>query len=186
MPTGIVEDEALGIHAWVMGQHPGQESGRVMRLQPRRLVGGQGEGCGVGFAEPERREGCQHVPDIFHGRKVVSLGQPGRIQPGSDLPLPLGAAQTAPDLVGLRQGTTRDHRDDPDDLLMEHHHSSCLGQHRTQVVVQIRSALPSVPGPKEWGDHVALDRTGSEQGDVDDQVVEGLGGELADQFPLTR
>ena len=58
----VVEDEPLGVHAGVVGEHTGEECRRVVRLEPCRLVGGQCEGCSVGLAEAEGREGPQHLP----------------------------------------------------------------------------------------------------------------------------
>ena len=46
--------------------------------------------------------------------------------------------------------------------------------------------LPPVPRTQERADHVGLHRSGTEERDVDDEVVERLGGELADQLTLTR
>ena len=52
--AGVVEDQPLGIHAGVVGQHPRQEVGRPVRLEPGRLVGRQRERRRVGLAEAER------------------------------------------------------------------------------------------------------------------------------------
>ena len=57
---------------------------------------------------------------------------------------------------------------------------------RIEVGVQVLRFGPSVPGTQEGADHVGLHRAGTEERDVDDEVVERLGGELADQLTLTR
>ena len=65
---GVVEDQPLGVHARVVGEHAGQEVRRVVRLEPRRLVGRQRERGGVGLAEAERRERLEHLPDPLDQR----------------------------------------------------------------------------------------------------------------------
>ena len=61
--AGVVEDQPLGVHAGVVGEHPGEERRRVVGLEPGRLVGRQGERRRVGLAEPEGRERLEHLPD---------------------------------------------------------------------------------------------------------------------------
>jgi hypothetical protein len=55
--AGVVEDEPLGVHPRVVGEHPGQERRRVVGLEPGRLVGRQRERRGVRLAEAEGGEG---------------------------------------------------------------------------------------------------------------------------------
>ncbi len=65
----VVEDQPLGVHARVVGEHAGEERRRVVGLEPRRLVGGQRERGGVRLAEAERRERAQHLPHLLDGRR---------------------------------------------------------------------------------------------------------------------
>ena len=55
---------------------------------------------------------------------------------------------------------------------------------RSQIVVEVDRRGPPLPRPQERGDHVGLHRAGTKQRDVDDEVVEVLGGELADELAL--
>ena len=73
-----------------------------------------------------------------------------------------------------------------DDLLVEDHDAVGGAQHRLEVGVQVLRLGPAMPGTQERADHVGLHRAGTEERDVDDEVVERLGGELADQLTLTR
>src|SRR3712207_7612352 len=54
------------------------------------------------------------------------------------------------------------------------------------VGVRVLRLPPAVPGHEERGDHVALHRPGPEQRDVDDDVLERLRAELADQLPRSE
>ena len=184
--AGIVEDQPLGIHAWVVGEHPGQEGRRMVCLEPGRLVGRQGERRGMGLAEAERPERLEHLPHPFDDPQVVAAGQCGRHEPDPHLRLALGVAEGAPDLVGLGEGAARHPRHDLQDLLVEHHDAVGLGQRIHQVGVGVFGLPPALPGFKERPHHVALDRPRPEQRDVDDEVLEGLRGELADQLALPR
>ena len=83
----VVEDEPLGVHARVMGEDPREEGGRMVGLEPRRLVRRQGEGGGVRLAEAEGREGLEDVPDPVDVSRVVAPGQGRRSPPLLDLVL---------------------------------------------------------------------------------------------------
>lgn len=61
--AGFCDEEAPGVHAGVVFEDPGEELDRIPGLQPRGLVRGQCEACAVGFAEPERPEGPDGLPD---------------------------------------------------------------------------------------------------------------------------
>ena len=159
---------------------------RVMGLQPGRLIGRQRERGRVGLAESEGGESGQHLPGLrYHRLAVTALGRAGaepRPHPG----LAFSIAERAPGLIPLGQGAAGQDRDDLDDLFVKHHHPAGLGQHRLQIRMPVASATPPLPRFQEGRDHVALDRAGTKQGDVDDDVVELAGSELADQFPLAR
>ncbi len=60
-----------------------------------------------------------------------------------------------------------------------------LGQDRAQIVMDVHRIGPALTCFEEGRDHVGLHRSGSEEGDVDDDVVEGRRGELANEFALT-
>ena len=182
--AGVVEDEPLGVHARVVGEHAGEERRRVVRLEPRRVVGRQRERRGVGLAEAERGERPQHLPHLLDGDQVVAERAGGGVEPRAHLLLPVGRAEAAPHLVGLGQRAAGHHRDDAQHLLVEDHHAVGLLERGAQVVVQVDRCVPPLPCAQERRDHVGLHRPGPEQRDVGDEVVEGLGRELADELAL--
>ena len=59
-----------------------------------------------------------------------------------------------------------------------------LGEDRSQVVVDVDRVIPALSGAQEGRDHVGLHRAGTEERDVDDDVVEVVGCELADELAL--
>ncbi len=87
--AGVVEDEPFGIHPRVVGEHAGEEGRRVVGLEPRGLVGRQGEGRRVGLAEAERREGLEDGPDPVDVLRGVAARRGRRAPPRLDLDLTL-------------------------------------------------------------------------------------------------
>jgi hypothetical protein len=63
--AGVLEDQSPRIHPWFVRQHSRQEVRRVVCLQVRGLVRGDGERCRVRLAEPERGEREELLPDPF-------------------------------------------------------------------------------------------------------------------------
>src|SRR5450756_2426000 len=59
-------------------------------------------------------------------------------------------------------------------------------QRRLEAGMEVLRRTPVLTGQQERGDHVGLDRAGTKQRDVDDEVLESLRPELADQLALTR
>ena len=161
--AGVLEDEALGVHAGVVGEHPGQEVRRPVRLEPGRLEGRQREGGGMGLAEPEGGEGLQHRPDLLHHVHGVAAPQGAGEEPHLGLGHALAVPERAALLVGLREGDAGETADDLDDLLVEDHDPAGGGEDRAQVVVEVARGLPALLDLEVGGDHVALDRPGTEQ-----------------------
>ena len=184
--AGLLEEQPLGVHARVVGEDTGEEGRRVVRLEPGGLVGRHGEGGGVRLAEAEGGEGGEHRPDAVDVLRRVAAGRRGRPPPLLDASLPLGAAHRPAHLVGLREGGPGRLGDDPQHLLVEDDDPLGLGERRDESVVEELRPRPAVPGLEEGADHVRLHRSGTEEGDVDDEVVELGRGELADELALPR
>ena len=182
--AGVVEDQPLGVHTGVVGEHPGQEGRRVVGLEPGRLVGRQCERRRMCLAEAERSERLEHLPHLLDHAKRVAPGQRGRHEPGLHFLLPRRACERAAHLVGRRERAASHDAHDLQHLLVEDHDPVGLRQHRLEIRVRVDRRLPPLPGLQERPDHVALDRAGPEQRDVDDEVLEGLRRERADQPAL--
>ncbi len=88
--AGVVEDEPLGVHAGVVGEDAGDERRRVVGLEPRRVVGREGECRRVRLAEAEAREGLEDLPDRVDVLRRVAAGGGCRAPPALDLLLPGG------------------------------------------------------------------------------------------------
>ncbi len=117
--AGVVEDEAFGIHAGVVGEHPSEEGRRMMGLEPGRLIGGQRERRCVRFAEAERRERPKHLPDPVGIGCGIAPSERRWPPPRLHVELTLRRAERPADLVGLGQAHPRRLGDDPQHLLVE-------------------------------------------------------------------
>ena len=60
-----------------------------MRLEPCGLIRGECEGCRVRLAEAEGRECPKNLPHSLDSRDVVTVVDGGRIEPRSDIVLPV-------------------------------------------------------------------------------------------------
>ena len=114
----------------------------MMGLEPRRLIGGQGKGCRVCFAETERGEGAQHIPDLFDGVEVVPLVTSCRIEPGAYLVLGIQRPEIAAHLIGFGKRASRHHRHHAQDLFVEDDDAVGLSEHGTQIVVEVSGRGP--------------------------------------------
>jgi hypothetical protein len=169
-----------------VGEHPGQEVRRVVRLEPGGLVGRQRERRCVRLAEAEGRERLEDVPHLLHCAERIPRSQGAREEPQPHLRHPLDVTERAAGLVCLGEVAPGELRDHLDHLLVEHHDTMRLLENRPQVVVQVVRHLPALLGIQVRRDHVALDRSGPEQRDVGDDVLERVDAGLADQLALSR
>ena len=181
----VIEDESPGIHARIMGEDTGEKGCRMVGLKPRRLIGGQGESSRVGLAETKGSKSPQHLPDTLDSDEVVAVREGRGIKPCAHVVLPLGRAHGAARLISLGEGTAGHLSDDAQHLLVEDDHAVGLGKDRTQVIVDIDGVIPALAGTQEGRDHVGLHRSGPEERDIDDDVVEILRCELADELTLS-
>ncbi|CAB4929521.1 unannotated protein [freshwater metagenome] len=69
---------------------------------------------------------------------------------------------------------------------MEYNDPECLSECGPQIIVDVDRIIPALSSPKKWCDHVGFDRAGPEERDVDNDVVERIWSEFADEFTLTR
>ena len=140
----------------------------------------------MGLAEPERRERLEHLPDPVDVGRRVAPRQRRRTPPGLDLALGRERPHGPTHLVGLGEGDPGRLGDDEQHLLVEDDDSLGLAQRGDERRVKELRLLPPLAGIEERDDHVGLDRTGAEERDVDDEVLEPLRAELADELALAR
>ena len=158
----------------------------MVRLEPRGLVGRQRECRGMCFAETEGAEGLQHRPCLFGDLQAVPVGEHPGYEPGPDLRFTGGVAESTSNLIGLGQRAPGQDRHQTEHLLVEDHDPTGLGQGLDEIGVGIGRFGPAMSSFEEGTDHVAFHRPRPEQRDINDQVLERLGGELPDQLTLTR
>ncbi len=185
--AGVLEDQAARVHAGLVRQHAGQKVRRIVGLEPGRLIRRHREGCRVGLAEPEGGERPHLLPDPLGGRVVQPQVLLGATQePPPDLLDLEVVGQVPSDAVGLREVAPRDRGDRPHHLLVVDDHAEGLLGPLAERGVQVHRPLHAGPSAQERRDHVGLHRAGTEQRDVDDQVLPPLGLELLQQLPLAR
>ena len=139
----------------------------------------------MSLAEPERGERLEHLPDPVDRGRIVAPGRGCGSPPGFDVQLTLRGSERPAHLVGLGQGDAGGLGDDLEHLLVEDHDTVGLFQRWFEAGVEVLRWTPVLTSQQERGDHVGLDRAGTKQRDVDDEVIEGLRPELADQLALT-
>ena len=127
-----------------MGEYAGEKRGRMMGLQPRRLVRRQRKRSRVGLAETKRGEGPQHIPHLFDDVEVIALITRGGIKPNTDVVLGVQRSEVTAYLIGLRQRTTRHDRDHLQHLLVKDHDSMGFLEHRPQVFVYVHRCGPAL------------------------------------------
>ena len=144
----------------------------MVGLEPRRLVGRQGERRRVRLAEAERRERLEHLPDPVDVRPGRSRG---RAPPAATTPRPRACPPGDPI---ARRTSSASARVTP--VVSATISSTCSWKTTTPSVsssagmqrrVEVLGSLPALPGVEERGDHVGLHRAGPEQRDVDDEVA---------------
>ena len=96
------------------------------------------------------------------------------MQPLHALPAALRAHGLA-ELVGLAGREAGDVDGHLHELLLEQRHAERLGQRRLEQRVQVGDGLLAVAAADVGMDRAALDGTGTDEGDLDHQVVEGAG-----------
>ncbi len=139
----------------------------------------------MGLAEAEGAEGGEGGPDFVDDVEGVAAGE-GAGAEGLFDEVFLRAAEEAAVLVGAGQSAAGHDVHGAQDLFVEDGDPVGLGEDGPQVGVRVVGGCPAVPLFEEGPDHVGLHGAGAEEGDVHGEVVELVGGELADEFALAR
>ena len=177
-------DQPPRVHPGIVGEEPGQEVRRVVRLQPRRLVRRHRERRRVRLAEPEARELRHRGPGLLGGRRGRRRARVAA--PGSPRGTP-AASPRGPGGDGCgrrRSGRSRRSRRASGSPARGRRSRRTSPERRTQVGVDVDRRLHAQPPAQVRRDHVGLHRPGTEQRDVDDQVLPPGGLELLEQLAL--
>ena len=174
--AGIAHDLGGGVepHGLRIQQRAGEDAGVVV-FQPGRCIDQQREGRRVAF-------GKTVGPEPFDLRKaplgeiiVIAIGPHPAQKPGAEFadgPMFLEGRQRPAQPVRLIRGETRACDRDLHRLFLKQRHAERLAQHAAKGVGGEADLLLPVPSADERMDHVALDRAGPDDGDLDHQVIE--------------
>ena len=154
-----------------------REGGGMVALQPGARVDEEREARRVRFGKAVPRESLDLLEDLVReGLAVPARGHPGdeRFAEGGDpVAVALPRRDRAAQFVGLPgREAGGDHRE-RHRLLLEERDAEGLAEHLANGLVGIADGLLAVPAAQVGMDHVALDRAGTDDRDLDDEVVEG-------------
>ena len=185
----IPHDLGRGVEAHGLGvQQRARERVRVVALEPGGDVGQQREARGVGFREAVVPEPLDLAEAALRKRKLVAARHhaPDHLF----LELAEGAAPTegghgAAQRVGLVRRELRRLYGDAHRLLLEERHAEGFFEHPAQLVRRavlrrgrgVDHLLQPVAAAQVGMHHVALDRAGAHDRDLDHQIVEAAGPE---------
>src|SRR6185312_4311925 len=106
-------------HPRVVLPESGEERLRMVGFQPRGLVGGDGEGGTVGFAEAEAAKGLQGSPDRIHYVRRITPVQRSFAEIILHRRFGFLVAQLPAEFVSLGQSAAGKDIEGPQDLFME-------------------------------------------------------------------
>ncbi len=188
VPLGVVDDDRRRVEAHrLVVQHADGVVRRVVALEPGGVVADLGEGCGMGAGEAELGEGGALLEQLL---RVVpcQAGAHGAAHEPPPLGLHLGMAavrahRLAED-VGLDRGVAAHVDGDLHDLLLVQDHAQGVLQDRLQGGMRVGDLLLAGAPAQVRVDRVALHRTGPNDRDLDDEILEPLGARLGEALHL--
>ena len=155
-------------------QHRGQEDVGVAAFQPARGIDQQRETRGVAFGKAIFAEAFD-LPEAALGEfALVALGGQPRDHAVAERLNRTGAAKgrhRAAQLVGFRRRETGENGD-LHRLFLKQRHTERLAQHRLQLARGEGDRLQPLPAAQIGMHHVALDRSGPHDGDLDHEIIE--------------
>ncbi len=176
-------DDLVGV-VHVRGQHRRHERGRIMRLEPRRLVGHQGIRRRVRLVEAVARELLHQVEDV--GRDPFVDPAPERALE-EDLALlghllGLFLAHRAPQQVRAAQGVVAQHLGNLHHLLLVQDDAVGRLQDRFQIRMRVLDLGPTVLAVDEVVHHARLQRPRPVERHQRDDLLEAVGLQTLDQI----
>jgi hypothetical protein len=172
----LVDDDLRRIEPHgLIGQNGGQELRRIVSLEVGRLIGDDGERCGMRLAEPVGGKGGEAVEGLLCRRARDAPPPAALSERLPQLPHLLrrtvarhGAAQH----VRLLQRKPRQHTRHLQHLLLIENHSIGLCQRRLQRRMEKADRLLPVAARQIGSDHIRLHGAGAKERDVGDDIVE--------------
>src|SRR5712664_2403495 len=155
----------------------GEKRGRVVALDPGRTVGNQGEARRVRFGKavfPEAENLAVDALGEFPGVVPFQHSVYQRLAETLDVAVAPPGGHGSAQLVGIARRKAGGDHGELHDLLLENRHAESALQHRFHRVARVLHRLDTVPPPQVRMHHVALDRPGPYDRDLDHEVVEVL------------
>jgi hypothetical protein len=177
--AGVAHDlgRRVEAHGLRVQQRAGEDAG-VVALEPGRGIDQQREAGGVAFGEAVGAEALDLGKAALGEILVVAVRAHAAQEAGAelaDVAVLLEGGERAAQAVGLLRGEARADDGDLHRLFLEQRHAQRLAQHLAQRVGGEAHLLLAVSASDEGMHHVALDRAGADDRDLDHEVVEQRG-----------
>ncbi len=176
---GVAHDLRRRVEAHRLAvEERGGEHVRVVAFDPGRGVDQEGEARRVALGKAVLAEALDLAEAALGELAPVAVRHHAvdqlvaKVGDGAD---PLEGRHGAAQLVGLGGREARRHDGDAHRLLLEQRHAERLAQHRLQLRwMRVVDLLDPLPAAQIGMHHVALDRSGPHDRDLDDEIVEFL------------
>ena len=155
-------------------EYPTVEGRRLVALEPGGDVDQEREARGVGFREAVFAESLDLLEDALRELPVVAAFEHAVDQfalEGLKAPAPLPRRHGAAQLIRLAGGEARRHHREFDHLLLEDRDAEGAFEHLAHRIARIGHRLLAFAAAQIRMHHVALDRAGADDRDLDHQIV---------------
>ncbi len=176
---GVLEEgvDRVKAHGLVVDESA-VEFGGAVGLQPAGGVGDEGKGNGVGFREAVEGEGADGLNDPFlNVGRDLAFGHAGfeGFDDGSHAFVGSFEGHRFAELIGFHSGEVGDDHGHAEDLFLEEGDAEGALENGLEGGVDVFDFFPSGPSVEVGVDEVAHDGAGADDGDLDRDIVKGLG-----------
>jgi hypothetical protein len=181
---GVFDEDGGGVeaHGLVVEQAAG-EGGEVVDLEPGRGVGNEGEAGGVGLGEAVHGEGGDALDDVVLGLGADAVvGHAGAEAAFEVFHALHGAAHAdgAAELFGFGAGEAGDGHGHAEKLLLKEGDTEGALEDRFERGVGVGDFLLALAAAHVGVHHFADDGAGTDDGDLDNEIVKADGGVVGD------
>ena len=177
MVAGIAHDLVWGIEAHRLGIEQCTAKGiGVPALHPGRGIGNQRKARRMALRKTVGAEAFKLSEGAFGEFALIAIGDHALDQLGAELRNPTSVFECchgASKLVGFSGGEAGAFDGDPHGLFLKQRHAERLAQYRFQLGFRIRHIFLALASAQIGMDHIALDRPGPDDRDLDDEIIEG-------------